>query len=135
MKALQVHPTVSLRTLCFAGFVGMTIQLLLLAEPPFAEPIISTISDKAVHFMFFGVMAFLLWITTDKRWPLAVWAVVAMIGVIDETHQAFVPGRTSDVNDWLADGFGAATALMVARKTTPREPAGFTQIAIKDGGY
>jgi VanZ family protein len=135
VNALRITPTPSLRTLCFAGFLAMTIQLLLLAEPPFAEPIISTFSDKAVHFTFFGVMALLLWITADKRWPLAVWAVVALVGVIDETHQAFVPGRTADVNDWLADGFGAATALMVARKTSPREPAGFTQIAIKDGGY
>jgi VanZ family protein len=88
-----------------------------------------------ISFIFFGVVALLLWMTTEKRWPLAIWSVVAMIGVIDETHQAFVPGPTSDVNDRLADGFGAATTLMAARKATHREPAGFTQIAIKDGGY
>ena len=77
MNALRITPTPSLRTLCFAGFLAMAIQVLLLAEPPFAGPIVSTFSDKVVHFTFFGVMALLLWITTDKRWPLAVWAVVA----------------------------------------------------------
>ena len=72
--------------------------------------------DKTVHFLFFGTIAFFLWIATAKRWPLLIWATVLLIGAMDETRQYYIPGRHADVNDWLADGFGAAAALMVAQR-------------------
>ena len=75
--------------------------------------------DKAVHFLFFGTMAFLLWIVTAKRWPLAIWLAVAFIGFADETLQASTPGRTADFDDWIADGFGAAAALIVSQRVSP----------------
>jgi VanZ family protein len=34
-------------------------------------------------------------------------------GVSDEFHQSFVPGRSSDVHDVVADAAGAATGLAV----------------------
>ena len=74
--------------------------------------------DKAVHFMFFGTMAFLLWMAAARRWPLAIWLTIAFIGAADETLQAFTPGRTCDINDWLADAIGAATALFIAPRIT-----------------
>jgi VanZ family protein len=125
---LEVPATPALRVLCLLGFLGMTAQLLLLAEPKFAIEIVDRTWDKAVHFLFFGTMAFLLWIALAKRWPLAVWLTVAVIGAADETLQAYTPGRTSDVNDWLADSIGAAAALLVAQRVTqtgvrPRFPA------------
>ncbi len=45
----------------------------------------------------------------------AAWAFVlaAAYGVIDELHQAFVPGRTSSVDDALLDAFGAALPVLV----------------------
>jgi VanZ family protein len=116
---LGITPTPALRVLCFIGFLGMTAQLLLLAEPKFAVQIVDATWDKAIHFLYFGTLAFLLWVATGKRWPLAVWLVVAFIGAADETLQLYTPGRTSDVNDWLADSLGAATALLVARLVSP----------------
>jgi VanZ family protein len=111
---LEIRATPALRALCFVGFLAMTAQLLLLAEPNFAVELVDATWDKAIHFLFFGTMAFLLWVATAKRWPLAVWLAVALIGAADETLQAYTPGRTSDINDWLADGFGAAAALFIA---------------------
>jgi VanZ family protein len=35
-------------------------------------------------------------------------------GASDEFHQAFVPGRTADVADWMADTLGAAIGALVA---------------------
>jgi VanZ family protein len=116
---IDISATPTLRALCLVGFLAMTAQLLLLAEPNFAVRIVDFTWDKAVHFLFFGTMAFLLWIATNKRWPLAVWLTVALIGAADETLQAYTPGRTSDVNDWIADSLGAAAALLVAQRISP----------------
>ncbi len=121
-RAFDLPATPALRTACLVAFLAMVAQLLLLAEPNFAARIVNATWDKAVHFMFYGTLAFLLWVVTGKRWPLAVWMVVALIGIADETLQATTPGRTSDVDDWLADGFGAAAALIVSQRTSPRVP-------------
>ena len=36
-----------------------------------------------------------------------------MYGVVDETHQYFVPGRSSSVGDWIADIVGAIFFVVV----------------------
>ncbi len=118
-RTIDIAPTPALRAACLVGFLAMVAQLLFLAEPNFAVRIVSLTWDKAVHFLFFGTMAFLLWIVTAKRWPLAVWLAVAFIGFADETLQASTPGRTADVDDWIADGFGAAAALIVSQRVSP----------------
>jgi|GEM_PF-2940132 len=118
-RTVDIQATPALRTACLVGFLAMTAQLLLLAEPNFAVRIVNATWDKAIHFLFFGTMAFLLWIATAKRWPLAVWLAVAFIGFADETLQASTPGRSADFDDWLADGFGAAAVLMVSQRVSP----------------
>ena len=42
----------------------------------------------------------------------AAWAIATLYGAFDEVHQGFVPGRTRDVRDWLADAMGAAAAVV-----------------------
>jgi VanZ family protein len=39
----------------------------------------------------------------------AAWVVLitAAIGLLDEWHQMFIPGRTAEINDFLADAAGA----------------------------
>ncbi|MEX2043905.1 MAG: VanZ family protein, partial [Opitutus sp.] len=39
--------------------------------------------------------------------------VAAVFGATDEWHQSFVPGRTSEWADWIADALGAALAVMM----------------------
>jgi VanZ family protein len=117
---LDISATPALRAICFIGFLGMTAQLLLLFEPNFAVQIVEATWDKAIHGLYFGTMAFLLWIATGKRWPLAIWVVVAIIGAADETLQAYTPGRTSDIDDWIADSLGAATALILVQRIVNR---------------
>ena len=82
-----------------------------LPEIPLAETI--TFADKIVHFAVFGVLAFLVYLLASEyllrprwRWLTAV-VVTALWGVIDEIHQAFVPGRFADVVDAAADLTGA----------------------------
>ncbi|MDT8388607.1 MAG: VanZ family protein [Thiogranum sp.] len=39
--------------------------------------------------------------------------IASLYGISDELHQALVPGRSSDVLDWLADTTGALLAVIV----------------------
>ena len=118
MRKVALPTPPPLRALCLIAALAMTVQIFFLAEPAFASKAAQVFWDKTVHFVFFGLVAFFLWISTAKRWPLAIWAVVLLVGVIDETRQAYVPGRNSDINDVLADGFGAAAALIIAQRST-----------------
>jgi VanZ family protein len=43
------------------------------------------------------------------------WLMVTIYGASDEFHQSFVPGRTPDLRDLVADSAGAALALAAAR--------------------
>jgi VanZ family protein len=43
---------------------------------------------------------------------VAGWGVATLYGVVDEVHQAFVPGRSPDLLDVVADATGAAIAAV-----------------------
>lgn len=73
--------------------------------------------DKGVHFVEYGVLAFLMSHAVQVSWPsarhrvlVAFWLTFAL-GFSDELHQAYVPGRSSDVMDLVADAIGAAIAI------------------------
>jgi VanZ family protein len=136
VKKPDLPLTPALRGMCLLAAVVMTVQLLFLAEPPFASRVVQVMWDKTVHFLFFGAIAFFLWVASAKRWALAVFATVLVIGAADEMHQAHTPGRNSDFNDWLADGFGAAAALIIAQRMWPdnREQTTVSRIAETNGG-
>lgn len=71
-----------------------------------------THSDKVVHFAVYGLIGTLVCRAARPGWGgacVAV-AVVSAYGATDEWHQSFVPGRSSELADWVADTLGAATA-------------------------
>ena len=114
----QVTPTPGLRVLCGFAAVMMVVQVLLLPEADFAVKIVNFTWDKAVHFTYFGTMAFLFWVAAGRRGPLWVWLAVSAIGATDEILQIWKPGRTADVNDWIADTLGSGAALFIATRFT-----------------
>jgi VanZ family protein len=77
--------------------------------------------DKGVHFVEYGTLSVLLThalrTTAPQRNAVAIWASAALItvvwGAIDEIHQAYVPGRFSDVGDLIADACGAVTGALL----------------------
>lgn len=85
-----------------------------------AVPLVSRFPfrDKGVHFCIYTALAFLIIRAARISWPsrsalrVAVFGAFMTIlwGLSDELHQAFVPGRSADVMDWLADALGALTA-------------------------
>ena len=88
--------------------------------------------DKGVHFVEYGTLSVLLThalrSTAPQRRAILIWGAAVIItlvwGAIDEIHQAFVPGRFSDVGDLVADGCGAVAGsllyLLVRRPVTTR---------------
>lgn len=74
----------------------------------------AAVSDKAVHFAAYMVLGALLvramggrgWKRPGLPVVLAAAAVAAAYGATDELHQRFVPGRTSEAFDLLADAAG-----------------------------
>lgn len=71
--------------------------------------------DKILHAFAFGVLAFLLALGNRVRWRrFNLWMVplvVASLGVVDEFHQSFVPGREVGWMDVAADAIGACFAV------------------------
>ena len=78
-----------------------------------------TNADKAGHLAMYGVLG---WLTMRAALAHAQWrrvALAALIGIslfgaLDEWHQQFVPGRSQDRADWLADTVGAGFGIMLA---------------------
>ena len=67
--------------------------------------------DKFYHAGNFGVLAGLLYLASGRAW-LAI-LLASVYGASDELHQAYVPGRSSDVLDWLADTAGATISVLL----------------------
>lgn len=112
---IELRITRTARILCGVAAAAVIGQLLFLAEPAFAQQLVEATWDKGVHIVVFGGIAFLAWVAAGGRWPFHVWLFIVLIGAIDETRQIYTPGRTADLNDLLADGFGAAAAMIVAQ--------------------
>jgi VanZ family protein len=78
--------------------------------------------DKLVHFTLYAVEAWLLY--RSVNWPrrpglsavrfLAIVGAMAVWGAADEAHQAWIPGRSMEREDVLADVAGAAVGAAVA---------------------
>jgi VanZ family protein len=73
--------------------------------------------DKALHLTEYAVLGALYWrafdgegVTVRTSTILAVLA-ASVYGATDEFHQLFVPRRTADVHDWLADTLGALVGV------------------------
>ncbi|HEV8232360.1 MAG TPA: VanZ family protein [Thermoanaerobaculia bacterium] len=78
--------------------------------------------DKLTHFLLYAVQALLLyravaWNGRARRTLSRVLAIVgtmALWGMLDETHQEWIPGRQMDSGDLFADVSGAAVGALVA---------------------
>ena len=85
--------------------------------------------DKGIHFLEYAVLGWLCAAASSRTWPSAsAWRTAAFAvfistlwGLSDEIHQAFVPGRSSEVADVIADLLGsmagAAASLLLSNRT------------------
>lgn len=73
------------------------------------------VNDKLKHISaFFGLATLLCYVTNSqqlvKRFA-GIIAICLIYAAIDETTQMFIPGRTADPYDFLADGLGVCLAV------------------------
>jgi len=101
-----------MRPLCFLLAALVVFQLFYLGAQPFAAGLIPSPWDKGAHLVVYSAIATLLWFGSAGRAPLAVVAAVIAIGVLDEWHQAYLPGRSADLLDLLADACAASGTVL-----------------------
>lgn len=113
----------------FALFAGFWLPVLayvsliftVSSQPNLQAPLHFTYGDKVVHLLEYLVLGLLLVralrATLRVGRPLfaAMMAIglVVLVGAGDETLQYFIPGRSSDIFDLLADSIGGAIAQFV----------------------
>lgn len=80
------------------------------------------VSDKIKHLFAYFILTFMLtlWIhfkenTSPVLIKQVLYAIViaALYGILDEIHQKFIPGRSGDFLDWIADLLGSVLGAFV----------------------
>jgi VanZ family protein len=75
--------------------------------------------DKALHLTEYAMLSALYWRALDgEGYTVRTSTILAVLaasiyGATDEFHQLFVPMRSADVHDWLADSLGALVGVAV----------------------
>jgi len=87
-------------------------------------------ADKLAHGAAYGLLGFLLAFGFFKRLRLSLKTKLGLViltgvglGILDEIHQLFVPGRTPDPLDAAADALGVALGLFLFRLIFQKKPA------------
>lgn len=110
----------------------VSLTFLLTSLPNAELPVRFRFADKAAHLGFYAVMGALcgLWRraegVTAGRAALQALLFIAVAGALDEVHQHFIPGRSMDLADWVADllgGVGGGLLSMVLPRVFPVLPA------------
>ncbi len=114
----------------------MAVLFWLSSQPAIDAPLLFPGQDKLFHAGVYGLLAAALLGAQPagrrgygrrQAWLAA--ALASLYGITDEVHQAFVPGRSADVWDWVADTAGAALAAWLlarasALRAGPATPTG-----------
>jgi len=114
------RPSGTSRALVLWGPVGLYALAIFVESSISQVPALpSGFTDKDGHgLLYAGLAVLVLRAASGARWEgvtlraaAAAVAFAAVYGITDEFHQWFMPGRTADVNDWVADCSGAAAAV------------------------
>ena len=94
----------------WAGVILTATSLPNVPAPPAAG------SDKLAHLAMYAVLGFLSLraVAASGALPrilLLTLISIAMFGAVDEWHQQFVPNRSADPADWVADVAGGALGM------------------------
>jgi VanZ family protein len=79
-------------------------------------------TDKINHLIAYFILAVLLNLTLIyqrksqllfEKAPIATIVICLFYGALDEVHQLFVPGRSAESLDWVADALGTTAAVLL----------------------
>ncbi len=107
----------------YPAIVWAVVIFLLSSVPSSEIPKLEILShDKLIHETIFFIFGVFVYRALDPgiashvfNWKRALvsFAIVVGYGILDELHQHFVPGRTPDIYDALADATGGLISLVV----------------------
>ena len=90
------------------------------SQPGTDTPMLFPLQDKLLHAIVFAILGFLgmgaLEAAAHGYHAWQVWLVASLVtlyALLDEFHQRFVPGRTVDIYDVMADIFGGLLGIWV----------------------
>jgi VanZ family protein len=116
---LTLVQSTPIRIMLPVAWMGLIFALSHQPTLPYPQDLDAKIVSTLGHVTVYAVLAALVWwalgstgVSGSWRVALAV-AVAVLYGVTDEWHQSFVPGRTPDVRDIVADTTGAVLAMVV----------------------
>jgi VanZ family protein len=102
----------------FVAWAALTFTLTSIPNPRFPAGLET--SDKAAHAVAYGGMGFLCALWRRERGDPAgralfsALAFVLVAGAADEIHQRFIPGRSMDLHDWIADAAGGGAGSVAS---------------------
>lgn len=116
-----------------SALAWMALLFYLSHQPTLDTPSLFEGQDKMFHGGAYAVLGVLLLGAQrlsaggyDWRQVATSALIASLYGISDELHQAFVPGRSSDVLDWAADTIGALLATLLVAWLSRRYEAPVT---------
>jgi VanZ family protein len=95
--------------------IAVVIGSLLPGDSPLIKELDSlALNDKIEHFMAYAGLAFVPTLHETAAKLRGFLALAAIMGILLELGQLFVPGRTCDFYDALADGTGILAGFLLA---------------------
>lgn len=98
--------------------------LFILTSLPSKMAVTVNVSDKIEHFGAYGLLSVFLYLNLSfqnkikifNKFPATFTVLIASLyGLLDELHQLFVPGRSAEFLDWIADFSGSLIAVLIVR--------------------
>ena len=104
------------------------VVILIVSSVPIPAVAAPAGTDKGVHgvlYLVLGVLAIRALLSQRAPvWQLLVLVLVVLaFGALDELHQRFIPGRTADPRDWVADAVGSVVGMAGGIVRLRRRPA------------
>ena len=104
----------------YPAILYAVLIFILSASPSIAPPPGFVLEDKIYHFIEYGIFSYLLFLAFYysrseflKKHFIVLSCIVGMAyGLSDEIHQSFVPGRSCEFLDFVADCLGVALVQM-----------------------
>lgn len=101
--------------------LGLATKAELIRSTDPSVVLLKYLARKGAHLLLFTVLGgfvtvafFTLTRRKGLRLVLPAWLTASLLGVADEVHQHFVPGRTMQVSDMALDAVGALLGVLVA---------------------
>jgi VanZ family protein len=96
------------------GWAAVILTATSWPKPPQVGPDVPG-ADKVLHFGVYAILGYLVAkaLRPPRGWSARLNAITAMVifAFADELHQSLIPGRSTELLDWVADTTGATIGL------------------------